>query len=65
MFGDDDFGEAFEFGIVFLIDLFAEDKGDEVGVLLDRAGFAQVRELRAMVAAAAFGRAAMTIRSDF
>ena len=58
LFGDDEFGDAFEVGIVLLIDLFAEDEGHDIGVLLDGAGFAQVGELRTMVASAAFGSAA-------
>src|ERR1017187_3768318 len=58
LFGYDDFGDAFEVGIVLFVDLFAEDEGHDVGVLLDGAGFAQVGELRTMVASAAFGSAA-------
>src|SRR5450755_2959452 len=58
LFGDDEFGDAFDVGIVLLIALFAEDEGHYVGVLLDGAGFAQVGELRTMVASAAFGSAA-------
>src|SRR5271166_3974642 len=58
LFGDDEFGDAFEVGIVLLVDLFAEDEGHDVGVLLDGAGFAQVGELWTMVASAAFGSAA-------
>ena len=55
LLGDDDFSSALEFGIVLLINLFAEDEHDHVGVLFDGAGFAEIAELRAMVAAAAFG----------
>src|ERR1035441_8511247 len=58
LFGDDEFGDAFEVGIVLFVDLFAEDEGHDVGVLLDGSGFAQVGELRTMVASAAFGSAA-------
>src|ERR1700730_5058096 len=42
LLGDDDFGTAFEVGIVLLVDFFAEDKHNNVGVLLDGAGFAQI-----------------------
>src|SRR6516164_6610925 len=58
LLGNDDFGEAFEVRIVFLVDLFAEDEGDDVGVLLDRARLAQIGELRSMVSTTAFGSAA-------
>jgi hypothetical protein len=58
LLGDDDFGAAFEVGIVLLIDLFAENEHDDVGVLFNRARFAQVRELWTMIASAAFGSAA-------
>src|SRR6516164_5292808 len=58
LLGDDDFGEAFEVGIIFLVDLFAEDEGDDVGVLLDGARLAQIGELRSMVSTTAFGSAA-------
>ena len=58
LFGDDDFGEAFEVGIVFLVDLFAEDEGDDVGVLFDGARLAQIGELQPMVSAPAFRSAA-------
>src|ERR1039457_1060166 len=37
LFGDDEFGDAVEVGIVFLVHLFAEDEGHHVGVLLDGA----------------------------
>src|SRR5215472_9413298 len=58
LLGNDDFSEAFEVGIVFLVNLFAEDERHEVSILLDRTRLAQIGELRAMVAAAAFGCAA-------
>ena len=64
LLGDDDFGAALEFGIVLLVDLFAEDEHDNVGILLDGAGFAQVAELRAMIAAAAFRSAAELRKRD-
>ena len=62
--GDDDFGAAFEVGIVLLVNLFAEDEHDHVGILLDRAGLAQIGELRPVVAAPAFGSAAELQQSN-
>src|SRR6266571_3958320 len=53
---NDDFGHAF-FGRVRRIDLFAVDREDEVGVLLDRTGLAQVRHDRALRAGALLDRA--------
>ena len=41
-------GGLFAFAVIFL----AEDEHDDIGVLFDRAGFAQVRKLRALVFAA-------------
>src|SRR5208337_3393413 len=58
LLGNNDFGAALEVGIVLLVNLFAEDKQDHVGILFDRAGFAQVGKLRPVVAAPAFGSAA-------
>ena len=54
MFRDNDLGFALQFGIVLLVDLFAEDEHHEIGVLLGRTRFAQVGELRTMIAATAF-----------
>ena len=42
---------------VFIIHFFAENEHDDVGVLLDGAGFTQIGKLRAVVAAALLGRA--------
>src|SRR5262249_1449770 len=58
LLGDDDFGEAFKVGVVFLVDLFAEDEGEDGGFLLNGARVAQIGELRTMVPAPAFGSAA-------
>src|SRR6267378_2652281 len=53
---NDDFGHAL-FRRVRRIDLFAVDREDQVGVLLDRAGLAQVRHDRALRAGALLDRA--------
>src|SRR5438045_8505268 len=42
LFGDDDLGLASKLGIVLFVDLFAEDKNNNVRVLLDGAGFAEI-----------------------
>src|SRR5712671_891763 len=54
LFGDDDLSFASEGWIVLFVNLFAEDKHDEVGVLLDGAGLTQIGKLGPMVAAATF-----------
>ena len=41
LFGDDDFGYAWLFA-VFVVVIVAVDKHDDVGILLNRARFAQV-----------------------
>ena len=56
LLGDDDLGDSFEFGrnlVLAVVVFFAEDEGDDVGVLLDGAGFAQIGELRTLLAFAA------------
>src|ERR1700675_2734858 len=58
LLANDEFGAAFEVGIVLLVDLLAEDEHDDVGVLLNGARFSKVGELGAMIAATAFGGAA-------
>src|SRR5260221_1382569 len=58
LLGDDDFGTAFEVWVILLVDLLAKDKHNNVGVLLNRPGFAQIGELRPVVAAPAFGSTA-------
>src|SRR5882672_4227465 len=58
LLGDDDLGFASQGGVVLLVDLFAEDEHDEVGVLLDRAGLTKIGKLGTVVAAAAFRSAA-------
>ena len=57
MFGDDDFGFVVGFGVglgvlVAVVVAVAVDEGDDVGVLLDGAGFPKVGEERLAVAAA-------------
>src|SRR5438067_10110294 len=47
---DDQFGHPIELWIVRLVNLFAKDKRNHVGILLDRSGFPKVSQLRAMVA---------------
>ena len=37
LFGNDDFRTPLQFGVVPLLDVFAEEEHDQVGVLLDRA----------------------------
>src|ERR1017187_7322858 len=64
LFGHDDFRAAPQFKIVGLIDLFAEDEHYDVSVLLDGAGFAEIGELRAMVASAALGSATKLRKGD-
>src|SRR5579884_3618284 len=58
LLGYDQLGFALQFGVVLLVNLFAEDEGDHIGVLLDGARFAEVGELRTVIAAAALGGAA-------
>src|SRR5439155_9003527 len=53
---NDDFGHAL-FRCVRSVDLLAVDREDQVGVLLDRAGLAQVRHDRALRAGALLDRA--------
>jgi len=42
---DDDFGFAFEVWIILFVDFLTENEGDQVSVLLNGAGFAEVGEL--------------------
>jgi len=58
LLGNDDLGQTLELEVVRLIDLFAENKHDDVGILLNRPRFTQIGELRPVVAAPAFGSAA-------
>src|SRR5690606_5014093 len=46
--GDDELGDALLVGVLIVV-LVAVDEHHDVGVLLDRAGFAEVRKHRAMV----------------
>ncbi len=54
LLADDDLGHALGLGLALAVDavhLLAEDEEHDVGVLLERAGLAQVGELRPMIAA--------------
>ena len=44
--GNDEFGNVFDVWIIWFVVARALDKADDVGVLLDRAGLAEVAELR-------------------
>jgi hypothetical protein len=60
LFGYDDFGFVFVFGVFFFVAVvvtLAVDEGDYVGVLLDGAGFAEIAEQRLFVVAAALAGA--------
>src|SRR5579859_7659737 len=58
LLGNNDFSAALQFGIVLLVDFFAEDEHHQIGILLDRSRLAQVGELRPVIAAAALWSAA-------
>src|SRR5207302_8148806 len=58
LLGDEQLGQAAEVFAVALVDFLAEDEGDQVGVLLDAAGFAEIAQLGAMIALASLGSAA-------
>ena len=57
LLGDDDFGLAFEVFVFAVVIFFAMDEADDVGILLDRAGLAEVREQGLFVAGALLGTA--------
>src|SRR5947209_7883449 len=57
LFGDEQFRHPAQIFAVALINLFAEDERHQVGILLDRARFAQIAQLRTMIALARLGRA--------
>src|SRR5437016_7648890 len=58
LLADENLGHSLQFWLVGFVDLFTEDKGDDMCVLLDLAGFTQVGGLRAMIStASAFGSA--------
>ena len=62
LLGDDDFGFAFRIGVgvavaFAVVVAFAVDEGDDVGVLLDGAGLAEVGEERLLFSAALLGGA--------
>ena len=44
--GDDEIGDVLDFWIVWFVVTWAVNKADDVGVLLDGAGLAQVGQLR-------------------
>src|SRR5262249_14566960 len=58
LLGNNDFRTPLQVGIVLLVDLFTEDEHHKISTLLDRTRFAQVRQLRSMITAAAFGSTA-------
>ena len=51
---DDDLGFALQVFVLAVVVFFAVDEADDVGVLLDGAGFAEVGEHGALVAGALF-----------
>src|ERR1035441_5627974 len=64
LLGNNDFGAALQVGVVLLVELFAEDEHDHIGVLLNRPRFAQIGELRPVIPAPAFGSAAKLRQSQ-
>src|SRR5215471_14887619 len=58
LLGNDQFGFAFEVGIVRLINFFAEDECHNIGVLLDGTRFTQIGKLRTVITSAGLGRTA-------
>ncbi len=65
LLGNDELGATLKLGIVRFVHFLAENEGNHVCVLLDRAGLPQVGELRAMVSTAAFRRAAELGKSNY
>src|SRR4029077_20303261 len=65
LFGNNDLGLTLQFGIVLLVDFFAEDEHYQVGILLDRSRLAQVSKLWAMISAAALRSAAQLRECDY
>src|ERR1700728_1447024 len=57
LFRDDDLGFALELFVVAIVVLLAMDEGHHVGILLNGARLAQVREQRLFVAGALFAAA--------
>src|ERR1019366_1432869 len=49
LFGEDELRYATQIFAVALINFFAEDKANQIGVLLDGSGLAQIAELRTVV----------------
>ncbi len=58
LLGDDQLRHPAQIFAVPLVHLFAEDESHQVGILLDRARFAQIAQLRPVIALARLGRAA-------
>ena len=64
MLGEDHLGETLRVGLLAVVVLVAVDEEDEVGVLLDRAGLAEVGEDRALVLALLDGARELGERDD-
>ena len=67
LFADDELGHAFDVGIALAllpVHFFAEDEEHDIGVLLERARLAQVRELRPVIAAGFWRAAELAERED-
>src|SRR5215470_8579539 len=58
LLGNDQFGFAFQVGIVRLINFFAEDECHNIGVLLDGTRFTQIGKLRTVITSACLRSAA-------
>src|ERR1051326_5337460 len=58
LFGNDQLGESLQILAVAVVHLFTEDEADQIGVLLDRAGFAEVAQLGPVIALARLDGAA-------
>src|ERR1043165_1738127 len=58
LFGDNQFGLALKFGLIWLVDFLAENECHNVCILLDRSRFAKVGKLRTVIAAPALRSAA-------
>ncbi len=63
LFGHDELGEAAQIFAIAVINLFPENEADDVRVLLDAAAFAQIAELRAMIALPRLYRARLSCES--
>ena len=58
LLGNNQLGAALQVGVVLLVDFLAEDECHHVGILLDGSRFAQIGQLRTVIAAPALRRAA-------